>query len=359
MFFKDKLTKALLFMTNPVNGRVGIFGIQPTDLETDSQPNNRQADLLQGSFFLIRRIISGPYRRFRRIFTPKLGVLEQYSPCPFVIPKRYLMPSLPVGESLPLISIVTPSYNQGKFIERTLRSVLDQKYPYLEYVVQDGDSKDGTLEILKFFQQELAYFDSRPDRGQAHAINLGFQHTTGEIMSYLNSDDILLPGTLRYVASYFKRHPEVDVVYGHRVIINEDDLEVGRWVLPPHDNKILLWADYVPQETLFWRRSLWEKIGGQLDESFQFALDWDLLIRFQKVEARFKRLPRFLAAFRLQPKQKTHLHINSVGINEMNHLWKQLHGHEVSLEEISKNSTSYLLRSLIYHKLYRAGLLHY
>ena len=246
----------------------------------------------------IRTITSG-LRTLRRFFLPKVGVLDQYPPKPLLIPRSYLPEgSVPASRPLPFISIVTPSYNQGEFIERTLRSVLDQGYPNLEYIVQDGDSKDGTLEVLRSFQKQLTYMDSRQDDGQAHAINLGFQRTSGEIMAFLNSDDILLPGALRYVGDYFTSHPEIDVVYSHRVIINENDQEIGRWILPPHDNDVILWADYIPQETLFWRRSIWEKVGGRLDESYRFALDWALIMRFRMAGARFKRLPRFLAAFR-------------------------------------------------------------
>src|SRR5262249_36979350 len=192
----------------------------------------------------------------------------------------------------------------GPFLERTLKSVLGQGYPRLEYIVQDGGSTDETAEVLERYRGLLHHCESAPDRGQAHAINLGFGHGTGEILAYLNSDDLLLPGTLHYVAHYFATHPEVDAVYGHRVLIDENDAEVGRWVLPPHNDALLSWADYVPQETLFWRRRIWDKVGASLDETFQFALDWDLLIRFRDAGARFVRLPRFLGGFRVHAQQK-------------------------------------------------------
>src|SRR5215207_1895472 len=304
--------------------------------------------------------IASTFRTLRRFFLPRVGVLDQHPPKPLLIPTSYLLEgSARVSKSLPTISIVTPSYNQGKFIERTLRSVLDQGYPNLEYIVQDGDSKDGTLDLLRSYQSQLTFVDSRQDNGQAHAINLGFQHTSGEIMAFLNSDDILLPGALKHAAEYFTSHPEIDVIYSHRVIINENDQEIERWILPPHDNDVILWADYIPQETLFWRRRIWEKIGGQLDESYRFALDWDLIMRFRMAGARFKRLPRFLAAFRSQAGQKTSLQMNSVGMSEMNRLRKQAHGRDVSLEEVIRNITPYLKRSNIYHKLYRLGILRY
>ena len=130
------------------------------------------------------------------------------------------------------ISIVTPSYNQAPFIERTLRSVLDQGYPDLQYFVQDGGSKDGTADILERHADRLAGFDCQPDGGQAQAINRGFARTDGEIMAWLNSDDILLPGALAHVAAKFAAHPEIDVLYGHRVLIDENDCEIGRWIMP-------------------------------------------------------------------------------------------------------------------------------
>ena len=300
------------------------------------------------------------FQRFRRLFLPQVGVLAQYLPRPLFIPPSYgnIQDTTP-NQNLPRISIVTPSYNQGEFIGRTVESVLSQDYPSLEYVIQDGNSKDNTLDVLRSFQEKLAHFDSRQDNGQAHAINIGFQHTSGEIMAYLNSDDILLPGALSYVAAYFTHHPDVDVVYSHRVIINDLDQEIGRWILPPHDNEILLWADYIPQETLFWRRSLWEKIGSQMNESFHFALDWDLILRFRAVGAKFRRLPRFLAAFRLQAGQKTSIQMSSVGLNEMDRLRRQFHGHDVTWHEINKNIAPYLRRSLVFHRLYRLGILRY
>lgn len=314
-------------------------------------------------------IKNGPLRRssllqalihFRRNFLPKVGVLEQYHPKQLFVPASYAQASqVTLNQILPSIAIVTPSYNQGEFIERTIRSVLDQQYPNLEYIVQDGNSTDDTLAVLNSYQEKLTQFNSNQDNGQAHAINLGFQHTSGEIMAYLNSDDILLPGTLSYVADYFTRHPDVDVVYGHRIIINEQDQEIGRWVLPPHNDQSILWKDYIPQETLFWRRSLWKKIGGRMDESFQFALDWDLLIRFQTAGAKFSRLPRFLAAFRLHAGQKTGTQIHSVGLSEEHRLLKQVHGREVSREEINQKMSPYLRRSLFYHSLYHMGIFRY
>ena len=256
------------------------------------------------------------------------------------------------------MSIVTPSLNQGGFIRRTIESVLDQQYPELEYVVQDGGSADGTVEILEQHDGRLRY-ESGPDGGQASAINRGLSGTSGDILGYLNADDLLLPGALRYVARFFAQHPDVDVVYGHRVVIDEYDQEVGRWVLPPHDDAVLTYADYVPQETLFWRRRAWEKVGARLDESFHFALDWDLLLRFRDAGMRFVRLPRFLGAFRVHPHQKTSAEMATKGREEMDRLRRRCHGRSLGPAEIHRRVRPYLIRHVLFHKLYRLGVVRY
>ncbi|HEY5742940.1 MAG TPA: glycosyltransferase family 2 protein, partial [Terrimicrobiaceae bacterium] len=221
----------------------------------------------------------------------ELGVLRQYSPRPIqLVPP----PGARCKSRLPTIAVVTPSYNQSHLIAETIESVLDQKYDNLEYAVVDGGSTDGTKEILEHYGQRLAYHVSEPDNGQADAIAKGFAHLNGEIMGYLNSDDLLTTGALRFVGDFFARHPQIDVIYGHRIVIDEAGQEVGRWIIPRHDPHAIRHFDYVPQETLFWRRSIYEAVGG-ICTSFQFAMDWDLLLRFINAGARFYRVPYFLA----------------------------------------------------------------
>jgi glycosyltransferase involved in cell wall biosynthesis len=262
--------------------------------------------------------------------------------------------------SAPRISIVVPSYNQGRFLRATLDSVLGQNYPNLELIVQDGASSDESAAVLREYSQRLTRWESQRDNGQAHAINLGFRHATGEVLAYLNSDDLLLPGALAYVGDYFERTPAVDVVYGHRVIIDESGLEIGRWVLPAHEDEILRWVDWVPQETLFWRRGIWEKTGGAMDESFRFALDWDLLLRFVAHGARFSRLPRFLGAFRIHETQKTSAEMGETGAREIDRLWRRIHGRPRTERDVSPAAVRwYLLRSVVMNRLYRLSLLRY
>jgi glycosyltransferase involved in cell wall biosynthesis len=209
----------------------------------------------------------------------------------------------PPLENAPKISIVTPSYQQGHFLEWTMRSVLEQGYPNLEYVVMDGGSKDGTREILARYKDLLTHCESVPDNGQADAVVRGFEHTTGEIMAYLNSDDLLAPGALDFAARYLNEHPEVDAIYSHRVFIDEENIVTRYWILPPHHSWMMERWDYIPQETCFWRRRIYEKVGG-IDRSFHFALDYDLFVRFMK-HGRMERVNRFLGAFREHPTSKT------------------------------------------------------
>ena len=225
------------------------------------------------------------------LFRPKLGSLKHHKPRQLALPRHYYCTEPP--KSHPVISIVTPSLNQAQFLARTIESVLNQGYSRLEYVIRDGASTDGTKELLEGLSHPALTWESAPDGGQADAINVGFRKTTGEIMAYLNSDDLLLPGCLNYVAGFFDDHPEVDVIYGHRVLIDDQDREIGQWILPQHDSEALQWVDYLPQETLFWRRRIWEKVGGSLDISFKYAMDWDLILRFINEGAKFVRVASF------------------------------------------------------------------
>ncbi len=288
---------------------------------------------------------------------PKLGRLHHHPPMPLQVPERYRKENPP--ESPPTISIVTPSFNQGRYLERTIESVLDQAYPQLEYMVQDGGSTDETREVLERCEGRLHHWEMREDKGQGHAINVGMARTSGEIMAWLNSDDLLLPGSLCYVARYFSDHPDVDALYGHRVLIDEDDQEIGRWVLPRHGDELLSWADFIPQETLFWRRRIWEQVGASMDEHFRFALDWDLLLRFRDAGARIVRVPRFLGAFRVHTEQKTNAQWDTAGETEMALIRTRELNREVTTAEIGERLRWYLRRHVVLHKLYRAGVLRY
>ncbi|KFI22961.1 glycosyl transferase [Nitrosococcus oceani] len=216
---------------------------------------------------------------------------------------------------LPTISIVTPSLNQGEYVEWTVRSVFEQRYPNLEYIFMDGGSTDQTLDRIASYRNRFLHFESGPDGGQSAAIAKGFSIATGEIMAYLNSDDVLLPGTLNFVADYFHRHPEVDFLYGHRCIVNEVNQVIGHWILPQHSSFLMRRWDLIPQESCFWRRRLFEK-KGNIDASFQFAMDYDLFVRYMDV-GNFKRVNRFLSAFRVHKDAKTTTQLATTGWAEI------------------------------------------
>jgi GT2 family glycosyltransferase len=250
------------------------------------------------------------------------------------------------------IAVVTPSYNQGTFIERTVRSVLDQNHPCLQYAVVDGGSTDKTMEVLTRYGNRLAYLVSEPDGGQSSALVKGFARVEGDILGYLNSDDLLTEGSLAFVTRFFADNPKVGVVYGHRLIIDEQDREVGRWILPPHDEYTLRRRDFIPQETLFWRRSLFERVGG-IDSSFHYAIDWDLILRFMDAGAKFCRVPYFLGCFRVHSAQKTKTLWNSVGEKEVASLRAR---QGVREEEIDKAVFRYRRVAALCSVAYELGL---
>ncbi len=288
--------------------------------------------------------------RIRKSFGRRVFQLRYDEPHACQLPASYF--SQEIFFDAPTISIVTPNLNQGTYIERTLRSVLDQNYPRLEYVVQDGCSSDNSLEVIHRYAPRLDSWESIPDKGQSQAINRGLARTNGEIMAYLNSDDTLVPGSLACVAKYFEDHPSVDVVYGNRLLIDERDRIINRWILPAHDRETLRWADYIPQETMFWRRRAWDAVGAKIDESFQFAMDWDLILRFQAAGMVFHRIPRFLGAFRISDSQKTSQLLATSGLSEMNRLRKRELGFCPTDREVSRHVRPYIRRQRYNEKLH-------
>jgi glycosyltransferase involved in cell wall biosynthesis len=298
------------------------------------------------------RARNGVRGRLRAWSAPRLGQLRQHAPEPLLVPTSYLRTDPP--SPAPRISIVTPSFGHGRFIERTIYSVLSQGYPELEYVVQDGGSDDGTVDVLRRYEDALTGWTSEPDGGQADALNRGFARTSGEIMGFLNSDDLLLPGALAHVASYLQAHPEVDAVYGQRVLIDPRDRQVGVWVVPSHDDEVLALADFVPQESLFWRRSAWERAGGRMDDTFHYALDWDLLLRLRDSGARIERIPRFLGAFRIHDLQKTQAGWKERDA-EADRIRRRTQGRPMTGDEAYARSRPFLRRHLLHHTIARAA----
>ena len=181
----------------------------------------------------------------------------------------------------PVISVVTPSFNQVEFVGETIRSVLSQGYPALEYVVIDGGSSDGSAEIIRRHAPEIHYCVSEPDAGQGNALNKGFAHTTGEVMAWLNSDDMYTPWTFGVVAEIFRRFPHVDWLMGLNAWWNRHGVMTKVRRVDKNIYDYLL-GDFtwIQQESVFWRRSLWEKAGGRIDETYELMVDGELWTRF-------------------------------------------------------------------------------
>jgi glycosyltransferase involved in cell wall biosynthesis len=215
----------------------------------------------------------------------------------------------------PRITIVTPSFNQGTFLEQTLRSVLLQGYPNLEYLVLDGGSSDDSVGILNRYGRHLAYWHSRSDAGQADAIATGFERATGEIYGYVNSDDILLPGALKHVARKFMRFRKTGVVYGNRLVVDEDGKVIGRHFWPYFLSRYH-WACGQPlaQESCFWRKDAYWDVGG-IDRSKFFVLDYDLFYRMW-MKTRFLKTRAFLGCIRVHGDTKRARH-DDIRLQEM------------------------------------------
>lgn len=176
------------------------------------------------------------------------------------------------------ISVVTPSYNQGQFLEETIDSVLSQGVKDLEYIVMDGGSSDNSLDIIKKYDKYLHFWQSQPDGGQTHAINEGFKHANGSILCYLNSDDVYFPGVLRKVKHFFENNPALELLYGDNAVLYPDGSIVGKPKIA-YDYKICLNAFLmIQQPSSFWSANLYKRLRG-FNENYQFCFDYDFFLR--------------------------------------------------------------------------------
>lgn len=209
-------------------------------------------------------------------------------------------------QQLPRVSVITPSYNQGEFIEKTILSVHTQGYPNLEHLVIDGGSTDATPSILARHRASFAYCVSEPDHGQGEAINKGLRRATGDLLCWLNSDDSFEPGTLAFVGAYFNHHPEVDMIAGsvRRVDAQGHELKVDLGRYDGREQLLSYWHGYfMHQPSIFWRRRVYEALGG-VNERLNLTMDFDYWLRAAK---RFQlvSVDQILASTILHDRQKT------------------------------------------------------
>lgn len=252
------------------------------------------------------------------------------------------------------VSIITPSFNQGKFIARTLQSVKQQQDTLpndiaIEHVVYDGGSTDDTLEILRGFKDDVVWV-SEPDRGQTHAVNKGLQNTTGEIIGWLNSDDVYYPGAISKVLNFFAENPEVDVVYGMARHIDIYDKVINSYPTAAFSVQDLLANCFICQPALFFRRRVLNKTG-LLDESLNYCMDYEFWVRMALLGIKFAYLQDLLAGSRLYPQNKTlsakvavHAEINDMLKKHLNYVPISAlinYAYAVVSETVNKNTKPY------------------
>ncbi len=250
----------------------------------------------------------------------------------------------------PRISIVTPSMNQAKFLERTILSVLNQNYPNLEYIIIDGGSTDGSLEIIRKYERYLSYWVSEPDNGQAHAINKGFKNSTGDIQAWLCSDDLYLPGSLLKVGRIYA-HKTADLIYGNFYLIDQWDKIIDEYRHVQYSrlfskSAIIHGLFSIAQPAMFWSKKLFLKVGG-IDEKFCNVLDNDLIIKFLLSNPIVIHSRQFFACERIHPGRKTE-RLKHIAVSEIESVRKV---YAVGVKTgFSLRSSVYLLKLFLFLK---------
>lgn len=208
-------------------------------------------------------------------------------------------------------SVITPSFNQAQYIETTIRSVLDQDWPNVEYIVIDGGSTDGSVDVIRRYADRLAYWVSEPDRGQTHAINKGLERATGDVLCYLNSDDLFCAGALRRVAEYLAERPRMDLVHGRCRYIDEKGNTIGGHLgdISTFEQILDLWDVWwgcrqFVQPEVFWTRRITEKVGP-FNEDLHYVMDYDYWLRILGAGGCVGRIDEDLSCFRLTAEQKS------------------------------------------------------
>ncbi|MGF1512400.1 MAG: glycosyltransferase family 2 protein [Elainellaceae cyanobacterium] len=246
------------------------------------------------------------------------------------------------SENFPKISIVTPSFNQAAYIEETIMSVLNQNYPNIEYIIIDGGSNDGSVEIIQKYSKHLAYWTSEPDDGQTSALEKGFERATGSILGWLCSDDLLEPWTFKEVSNFFINNPHNRIVYGDTTWIDSSGEILRKRKELPFNRFIFLYEhNFIPQPSTFWRRDLYEEVGG-LDGQFDVAMDADFWIRCSAVTD-IAHVRRQWSKMRLYPQQKTQ-RLKERAFLEENILRERYYGPETVWSYRMKKATAKSMR---------------
>lgn len=223
------------------------------------------------------------------------------------------------NSSYPKISIVTPSYNQAEFLERTILSILNQNYPNLEYIIVDGGSTDKSLEIIKKYEKYISYWISETDNGQSDAINKGFRIATGDVVGWQNSDDIYLPNAFFKIAEEYKKYPYYDVYFGNLITIDYIDKIINEIRYSPFSLNCLLYEGWnITNQTTFFKNNIIKEYP--LKENYKYAMDADLYVRLGIDKRKFKFVRDFLGCLRFHNNTKTAAISSSTGIKE----WEQI-----------------------------------
>lgn len=235
----------------------------------------------------------------------------------------------------PLVSIVTPSFNQGRFIERTIRSVLCQSYPNIEYIVVDALSTDETPLVLQKYRKHITKIVQEKDSGQSDAIDKGFRLANGTILAYLNSDDCYASErVVADVVKKFEEYKQFDLIYGRRYIVDEKGLYLYSYPFRHFNKEELLVADYMPQECCFWTKRIYDHCGGRIDKDLQFAMDYELWLRFLDHGADFLSVDNVFGLFRKHDLQKTEAAWRERGLPEIARLQSRYLGRTVSQKDM-------------------------